>query len=223
MVFRRTQTVLAASLGAFVLSAPGRAADAAPEARDTGGLVAGSILVRGRATGLIPVNQHSQVDFVGGRVVTPIRILPDFDATYFLSDHFAVSGQAGIVATRSALQGSLVGNLPIGRTWSFAATGAIQFHLFPDAAFNPYVGAGAAYTHPLAYEPAKPFITAMKADPQVGPVIQAGFDYHLGGRWYANVEVKQIFLPTQVSHIGPVGARVKLDMLIVGAGLGYRF
>ena len=63
----------------------------------------------------------------------------------------------------------------------------------------------------------------MKADPQLGPMIQAGFDYHLGGRWYANMDVKQVFLPTQVSRVGPVGATVKLDMVMVGAGLGYRF
>lgn len=223
MALRRTGMALAASFGAFAPSAPGRAADAAPEAGPAGGLTAGSILVRARAIGLIPVNQHSRIDLVGGRVVTPVRLLPDLDVTYFLSDHVALSGQVGVMATRTSLHGSRVGTLPIGRTWSFAATGTVQVHALPDAAFNPYVGVGAAYTHPLAYEPARPFVTAMKADPQVGPVIQAGFDYHLGGNWYANVEVKQIFLPTQVSRIGPVGARVKLDMLIVGAGLGYRF
>lgn len=220
---RRACLALAAGLCAFGLPAPGRADGPAAGAQGVGGLSAGSLLVRGRVIGLIPVNQHSRIDFVGGRVVTPARILPDLDATYFLSDHVALAGQVGVLATSTTLYGSLAGTLPIGRTWSFAATGTVQIHAFPDAAFNPYVGAGAAYTHPLAYEPARPFVTVMKADPQVGPVIQAGFDYHLGGRWYANAEIKQIFLPTQVFRIGPVGARAKLDMLIVGAGLGYRF
>ena len=214
---------MAGALWAFGFVAPCQGDPARDATVSDGGLTAGSLLIRGRVVGSIPVNQQSRVEPVGGRVVTPTRVLPDLDVTYFLTDHVAIAGQAGIVPTRTRLRGSLVGDVPIGTTWSASATGAVQFRLFPCAAFNPYLGAGVGYTAPLAYQPAKPFVTVMKADPQVGPMIQAGVDYHLGGRWYANLEVKQIFLPTQVSRIGGGSATVKLDMLIVGAGLGYRF
>ncbi|MEH3145466.1 MAG: outer membrane beta-barrel protein [Methylobacterium frigidaeris] len=210
-----------AALCALALAAPCRAAEPGPDA--TGGLTAGSLLIRGRIIGSIPVNQKSRVEPVGGRVVTPTRALPDLDVTYFLTDHFAIAGQGGILPTRTSIRGSRVGDLPVGTTWSAGVNGAVQFHVLPHDAFNPYVGAGVAYTAPLAYEPAKPFVTTMKASPQVGPMVQAGFDYHLGGRWYANFEIKHFFLPTQVSRVGPGSATVKLDMLIVGAGLGYRF
>lgn len=143
--------------------------------------------------------------------------------TYFLSDHVAVAGQIGVVSTRTSIRGSFIGDLPIGSTWSLSMTGAVQFHFLPDNAFNPYLGAGAGYTRPIAYEPAKPLVTTMKTDPQLGPMLQAGFDYHLVGDWYANMEIKKIFLPPQVSRIGPGSATVRLDMLIVGAGIGYRF
>ncbi|GJD81603.1 OmpW/AlkL family protein [Methylobacterium gregans] len=216
---RAALTVAVCALG---LAGPVRAAEPAPEP-DPGSLGAGSILVRGRVVGSIPVNQHSRVEPIGGRVVTPARALPDLDATYFLTDHFALAGQAGIVSTRTSIRGSYIGNLPIGDTWSASLTAAIQFHIPLEGGFKPYLGAGIGYTVPLAYEPAKPFVTAMKADPQLGPMLQAGLDYHLGGRWYANLEFKQIFLPPLVSRIGPGSATVKLDMMIVGAGLGYRF
>lgn len=212
----------AAALCALGLAGPCRAAEPAPEP-DPGSVGAGSILVRGRVIGSIPVNQHSRVEPIGGRVVTPARALPDLDATYFLTDHFALAGQAGIVSTRTSIRGSSVGTLPIGDTWSANLTAAIQFHVPLEGGLKPYLGAGIGYTIPFAYEPAKPFVTAMKADPQLGPMLQAGIDYHLGGRWYANLEVKQIFLPPLVSRIGSGSATVKLDMLIVGAGLGYRF
>lgn len=212
---------LAAVLGLF--GHPCRAADPAADTAAGPGLTAGSLLVRGRVVGAIPVGQFSRVEPIGGRVVTPARILPDLDVTYFLSDHLAVAGQVGVVSTRTSIRGSFVGDLPIGSTWSLSATGALQFHFLPHNAFNPYLGAGAGYTHPIAYEPAKPFVTRMKADPQLGPILQAGFDYHLGGDWYANLEIKKIFLPPQVSRIGPGSATVRLDMLIVGAGVGYRF
>ena len=211
------------ALAALALASPGRAADMPGTPAPEEGLTAGSLLVRARVIGSIPVNPFSRIELVGGRVSTPARALPDLDVTYFLSDHFALALQGGVLPTRTSIRGSVVGNLPIGTTWSASVISAIQFHFLPLAAFNPYLGAGVAYTHPLAYEPAKPFVTAMKADPQLGPMIQAGFDYHLGGRWYANMDVKQVFLPTQVSRVGPVGATVRLDMLMVGAGLGYRF
>jgi outer membrane protein len=37
------------------------------------------------------------------------------------------------------------------------------------------------------------------------------------------MEIKKIFLPPQVSRIGAGTATVRLDLLIVGAGIGYRF
>jgi len=209
-------------VGVIGASAPCEAAEPAANPV-SGGLTAGSLLVRGRVVGSIPVGQFSRVEPIGGRVITPARALPDLDVTYFLSDHFALAGQVGVVSTRTSIRNSLIGDLPIGSTWSLAMTGAVQFHFLPHGVFNPYIGAGAGYTHPIAYEPAKPLITKMEADPQLGPMLQAGFDCHLGGDWYANMEIKKIFLPPQVSRIGTGSATVRLDMLIIGAGIGYRF
>ncbi len=219
----RRGRALAAALCLFGLPVPCRAADSAADTAAAGGLTAGNLLVRGRVIGSIPVGQSSHVAPIGGRVITPARPLPDLDLTYFPSDHFAVAGQVGVVSTRTSIRGSFIGDLPIGSTWSLSATGAVQFHFRPGDPFNPYLGAGAGYTHPIAYEPAKPLVTAMKADPQLGPMLQAGFDYHLAGNWYANMEIKKIFLPPQVSRIGAGTATVRLDLLIVGAGIGYRF
>ena len=219
----RRVLALAAALCLLGASAPCQAAEPAADTAPAGGLTAGSLLVRGRVIGSIPVGQYSRIEPIGGRVITPARALPDLDVTYFLSDHFAVAAQAGVVSTRTSIRGSFIGDLPIGSTWSFSMTGAVQFHFLPGNAFNPYLGAGAGYTHPIAYEPAKPFVTKMKADPQLGPMLQAGFDYHLVGNWYANMEIKKIFLPAQVSRIGAGSTTVRLDMLIIGAGVGYRF
>ena len=60
----------------------------------------------------------------------------------------------------------------------------------------------------------------------VGAAVQAGFDYNFSGRWFANVDVKQIFLNADAhvdTVLGPVRAHTGLDPLIIGAGIGYRF
>ena len=44
--------------------------------------------------------------------------------------------------------------------------------------------------------PARPTVTSVGFDNNVGGAIQAGFDYNIGGRWFLNVDVKQIFVKT---------------------------
>ncbi len=60
----------------------------------------------------------------------------------------------------------------------------------------------------------------------VGAAVQAGLDYNISGHWFANLDVKQIFVNTN-AHIdtvlGGVKAKTTLDPLVVGAGVGYRF
>ena len=59
---------------------------------------------------------------------------------------------------------------------------------------------------------------------EIGPAIEAGFDWHVQGRWYANFVVKQIFAGTRASvgH-GTIVAHAAINPTIVGAGIGYRF
>ena len=58
----------------------------------------------------------------------------------------------------------------------------------------------------------------------VGAAIQAGFDYNFSGHWFANFDVKQIFVNTTASiNGGAVKAKTALNPMVVGAGIGYRF
>ena len=57
-----------------------------------------------------------------------------------------------------------------------------------------------------------------------GWALQAGVDVALSGNWYANLDVKKIFLSTDVSiNGGAVTADVDLDPWVVGFGVGYKF
>ena len=60
----------------------------------------------------------------------------------------------------------------------------------------------------------------------MGPALQAGIDYNFTGHWFANFDVKQIFLNAD-AHVDALGttvkAKVALDPLVIGAGIGYRF
>ena len=95
----------------------------------------------------------------------------------------------------------------------------------PKERFSPYVGAGLNYTFfydesPAAGSP----VTSIDYENSVGYALQAGIDYAVADQWYLNVDVKKIFLSTDVSmNGGAIRADVDLDPWVVGFGVGYRF
>ena len=104
----------------------------------------------------------------------------------------------------------------------------LQYHFMPHERFSPYVGAGLNvsffYDHERRRAPTVTKVLSM--DNNVGAALQIGFDYNITGHWFANFDVKQIFLNT-TAHIntvlGSVTAKTSLDPLVIGAGIGYRF
>ena len=94
----------------------------------------------------------------------------------------------------------------------------------PDRRFNPYVGAGLTLAFWYDTNPAGPTVTTLGLRTSAGAAIQAGFDYSLGGPWYANFDVKQMLLNAEARINGSaIIAKAALNPAIVGAGIGYRF
>lgn len=215
----RAWTTLLVLVSALTAGTPGRAQEVAPT-----GLAAGSFLARGRVIGMIPYDQHSQIDIIGGRIDSQPMVLPDADLTYFFTDHLAVSGEIGVLKTSIVGRDTLIGKLPIGSVWSVPLMATAQYHVDAASRLDPYVGAGVYSSFYFGEHPAGGYVTNFKVSPDVGALLQAGFDYHLSGNWYANVDFRQIFLPTQTIRNGSLGgAKVSLDVAIIGVGLGYRF
>lgn len=169
-----------------------------------------------------PDGTDLRIEFIGGRVDTPAAVLPDLDVSYFLTDHLAVSGQAGAIRSRPVIRNSLVGDIAIGSIWNAVVSGVVRYHFLPNARFNPYLGVGASATTSIAVYPAKG-IPAFTVKSQTSPLIQAGFDYHLTGNWFGNAMVKYVFVPPVSYEVAGVDVKADLNMLVVGAGIGYRF
>jgi len=67
-------------------------------------------------------------------------------------------------------------------------------------------------------------VTSVDFENGIGYALQAGMDIAIGGNWSANVDVKKIFLNTDVKvNGGAINADVDLDPWVVGIGIGYRF
>jgi len=106
-----------------------------------------------------------------------------------------------------------------------AATGpppsSEQYHFLPGAQIDPYVGAGINYT--LISK-----VDILNGDGRlehdsVGAALQAGVDFRIDSRWSVDLDVKKVQIRSDVDINGAHASRVKVDPLLLGVGVGYRF
>lgn len=210
-------SLLAAAVLAIGLSRPALAQDA------DAGKTAGSIMVRLRALGVLP-ETSSSISAIGGHVDATDTVTPEIDASYFFSDNIAVEAIAATTSHRITARGTAAGDVDVGQVRLLPPTVTLQWHFLPHETFSPYVGAGVNYTWFFDTSVPHTVVKSVSYDDGFGAALQIGADYHLTGRWYANFDVKQLFLNTTAKiNGGAIRANVDLNPTLVGAGIGYRF
>jgi outer membrane protein len=101
-----------------------------------------------------------------------------------------------------------------------------QYHFTNFGAFKPYVGAGINYTRfsSVNFNPAvQAALNPSIKKNSFGGALQIGFDYALDKNWSVNFDVKKVFIETDVSAAGTKVGTFKVNPVLVGVGLGYRF
>jgi len=207
----------AAALSLLAMTAPVQAEE---------GFQAGSILVRARALDVDP-QVSSSVSVVQGSVHASNNVVPEIDGTYFFTPNLSAELIAAVTYHTVKDEGSVAGTLPLGSVRLLPPTLTAQWHFLPQSVIDPYVGAGINYTFFYGVKNSPlPIIQSTHYSDNVGAALQAGADVHVTGNWYFNLDVKKLFLETDVTlgtAIGQVKAKVNLDPWLVGAGFGYRF
>jgi outer membrane protein len=98
-----------------------------------------------------------------------------------------------------------------------------QWRFLPGATFNPYVGAGLNLTLISDVKLAGGALDLDKSS--VGLAAQVGADIKIAPSWYLNVDVKYVQIKSDVK-VAATGAKVttvKVDPMLYGVGIGYRF
>ncbi|PWC34012.1 OmpW family outer membrane protein [Azospirillum sp. TSO35-2] len=207
-------------------------------AQDFKGKSAGDILVRARGLAVLPqekgtLNNTALGDIGSAKVGNDF--IPEVDFSYFFTDNIAAELIAGTSRHKVSgnLRSALGSGIEIGKVSLLPPTLTLQYHFMPKERISPYVGAGINYT--LFYRedaannpnPAGLRITDVEYKNRFGWALQAGVDVALTGNWSLNLDVKKIFLKTDVSATVngalPVTSKVTLDPWLVGVGVGYRF
>jgi outer membrane protein len=180
-------------------------------------------MVRGRMIAVLP-DEGATVSLLGGDLKIEDQYVPELDISYFFDEHWAAELILGV--TPHEITHTPTG-LDIGEVWLLPPTLTLQYHFQPDDPdFRPYVGAGVNATLFFGHSGADPAILDADFEPSVGFALQAGFDIPLDDHWTLNVDVKKVWINTDVdltTTLGPVNADVDINPLIVGVGVGYRW
>lgn len=174
----------------------------------------GPWMVRVRAVNLDAVNKTT----FGANVVSANdKVIPEVDISYFFSPNLA----AELVLTVPQKHDVRLNGAVIGSLKHLPPTLTLQYHFDTvGGKFKPYVGAGVNYTRFSSVNlPAG--LTIEKNS--FGAALQAGVDIPLGDNLYLNFDVKKVQIRTDLSIGGVKQGTVKVDPVLFGVGLGWRF
>lgn len=205
---QRTSLALAlASLAAVsaLASAPAAAAD-------------GPWLVRVRAVNLDSANKDS----TGLDLSVNDKVIPEVDISYFFTPNIA----AELILTYPQKHDIKSGSAKIGSLKHLPPTLLLQYHFDGMGAFKPYVGAGVNYTRfsSVSWTPAvRAALNPSIEKDSFGFALQAGVDFEISKNVYLNLDVKKVQIRTDVKSFGTKVGEFKVDPLLVGVGVGFRF
>jgi len=210
--------------GALALGGAASAQTVAPDPDAPVGKQANTFMVRLRAIGVLPQDTWSSISTIGGKVDVSNQAAPEVDVSYFVTDHIGFELIAA--TTRHVLHATdtALGTVDVGSTWVLPPTLTVQYHFMPHQRFSPYVGVGPNLTFFYDTHAAGGTVSHLSISNKGGVAIQAGFDYNVRGHWFANFDVKQIFVQADASlNYGAIHAKTGLSPTVIGAGIGYRF
>jgi len=141
--------------------------------------------------------------------------VPEIDFTYFVSPNIGVELILGTARHEVTLGGASLGKLN-----HLPPTLTLQYHFQPTPTIKPYVGAGVNYTRFYNVDLA-PGLSIDKNS--FGGALQAGVDITVTKNGYINLDVKKIWINTDVKSGGVKLTTLDIDPMVWGIGYGFRF
>lgn len=171
----------------------------------------GAFMVRARAVSLTSANK----DTTGLGLTINNKWIPEVDVSYFFTPNFA----AELILTVPQKQVLSSNGTAIGNFSHLPPTLLGQYH-FNLGPVKPYVGAGLNYT--IFSSVNLPAGVDIKRH-SVGGALQVGMDIPVDKNWSINLDVKKVYIGTDVTAGGAKIGTFKADPVLFGLGVGYRF
>jgi outer membrane protein len=179
----------------------------------------GNWMVRARAIYLKPANEST--DPTGTLGTNSIHVsnktIPEVDISYFFTRNIATE----LILTYPQKHDVTLNGANIGSFKHLPPTLTLQYHFLPEGTFRPYVGAGVNYTR-ISNVNLLNGAGGLNRD-SFGGALQAGFDVKVGQNSFINVDVKKVYIRTDVTVNGAKVSALNVDPWLFGVGYGMRF
>ena len=190
----------------------------------------GPWLLRSRALYLAPRNASNSFELPG----TPPTVVPsnaarsndrwaaELDAEYFFAAHWSSELAVTLPQEHDLLLRDTIFGGNSGKVGHFNLMPnflMLKYGFLPESVFRPYVGVGLNVTSIYGVQ-AAPFSLSKTT---VGPAAQVGFDIRLSDHWELNADAKWARSRPDIDFDGESLGRMKLDPVLFGVGIGYRF
>lgn len=164
----------------------------------------GDIIARLRVIDVSPSTTWDNSGAVKGLSVDAKNsTVPELDFTYMITNN--IGAELILGTSRHEITGNAgTGDKSLGKVSVLPPTLTLQYHFAPDSAtFRPYVGAGINYTNFYnsglsASNLGLQTNLSVKSN-SFGPALQVGADFPIGKNLFINVDVKKIWIKTDVT------------------------
>lgn len=167
--------------------------------------------------------QSANKDSTGLGLSLNDKTIPEVDVTYFFTPNLA----AELILTVPQKHDLRSNGTVIGSVKHLPPTLLAQYHFTGLGDFRPYVGLGLNYTRfsSLRLDSAlNASLGGVSIDKNsYGAAVQVGVDWTFMPRWSLNLDIKKVQIRTDIKAAGAKQGEFKVDPLLVGLGVGYRF
>jgi len=175
--------------------------------------------VRARVVHIDTANKSDPVGGAGAadQITVSNKTIPEIDISYFFTPNLA----AELILTYPQKHDVSLSGTKIGTFKHLPPTLTLQYHFTPAAQISPYVGAGVNYTRIGSVRLLNG--AADLENSSFGFALQAGVDFKIDKNWSINLDVKKVQIRSDVFVGGAKVSAVKVDPVLIGVGVGYRF
>ena len=179
----------------------------------------GPWMVRLRAVAIQPANKSDAASGIPADAIhVSNKTIPEVDFSYFFSANLA----AELILTVPQQHDVTLSGAKIGTFKHLPPTLTAQWHFLPGQTVNPYLGAGLNFTLISDVKLASGALDLSKSS--LGAALQVGVDFKVAKNCFINLDAKYVQLKSDVkTAAGAKVTTVKVDPLLLGVGVGYRF
>jgi len=175
--------------------------------------------VRARAVHINPADKSDPILGMGPSDLITVsnKTIPEVDISYFFTPNIS----AELVLTYPQKHTVYIDGESVGTFKHLPPTLLAQYHFTPTSQVSPYVGVGVNWTT-FSKNKILDGAGSLQHD-SFGLALQAGLDYKLDKNWSVNVDIKKVQIRSDVLLAGTKVSKVKVDPVLFGVGVGYRF